>query len=302
MKIIKLKYPDVIENTKLSAAIGYFDGVHLAHRKLIENAVYKAKKHNFTSAIITFEPDPTSVLHPDVDYHYLSSFKDKCDIFQELGIELVIALHFDKDFSCLSCDNFMNYLVKLNVKHLTCGFNFHFSEKGCGSAVDLQNFTGFKVTVIPEITDISSTNIIKLLNQGEIERCNDFLGRLHFIYGKVVKGLGNGHKMGFPTANIDMDFPYVLPKQGVYLGKAEVFDKEYYAMINIGKNLTYFAEKATLEVHIANFSKKITGKTIKVSFSKYLRPVKKFSSIEKLIEQLNKDRKQLAEFAKKNLK
>ncbi|MCR5231909.1 MAG: riboflavin biosynthesis protein RibF [Acholeplasmatales bacterium] len=220
----------------ICATIGAFDGVHLGHQMLMK----KCKNSNYKSAVITFFPDPDSILKQIDDYPLLMPIDKKEEIVKELGIDYFIIFEFNKEFSNLSKDEFINILKKLNVKELVFGYDFRFGNKGMGSIKDLEKV--FKVEEIDKIlidnVRVSSTYIKELLSAGNISLANQLLGREYKITGNTFIGSQMGKTIGFPTANIDYK-NYYLPKNGVYLVRVNLDGNNYFGMTNIGHNPTF---------------------------------------------------------------
>ncbi|MFV0255793.1 MAG: riboflavin biosynthesis protein RibF [Erysipelotrichaceae bacterium] len=291
MRIINLDIKKVKYLGNISAAIGYFDGVHVAHQKLIKTCVDIANENHNISTVITFEPDPWTVIKPNKVGH-LQPNKEKFKIFKQLGIELVINFKFNKELLNTSAVDFIKVLEKLGVVNLICGYDFKFGYQGEGNINDLQT-TEFTTTIVNEITDggkISSTSISKLITNGEITKANKYLSRNYQITGIVAHGKKNGRKIGFKTINLDLDFDYVIPQVGVYGGRVKIGRSWYAAIISIGSNPTFGNNPITIEAHLDNFNRSVYNKRAVIEFDKYLRAAKKFSSIAELVKQLNIDK------------
>lgn len=276
-------------DTKLTIAIGNFDGVHRGHQKLIE----KAKSYQDTdSALLTFDPHPISVLTKHT-VDVLTSIKLKLKLLMDFNIDHIFVKKFSLDFASLSIREFIIFLKSLNVIRVIIGRDFHFSSKGSGSAQDLMH--DFEVVVIPDELDehlrISSSYIRSLLQEGQIHKASELLTRPYLLEGEVVHGNKVGRLLGFPTANIDTG-AFILPKNGIYYVKVIIDDISYEGMANIGNNPTInFTDKRKLEVNILDFSGDLYQKHMYVSFIEYLRPELKFDSKEELIEQMKIDEK-----------
>lgn len=271
----------------ITAAIGNFDGLHLGHKALIDEAMKSSE-----SAVITFSPHPSKLLKNINDYKLLTPHKKKIELLRCYGVKYLIIINFTKEFKSLSVEGFIDFLDKLNVEKIVCGFDFNFGYKGLGNVLDLEK--RLKVVCIPKVdlngTKISSTYVRELLNAGNIIQTNILLGRHYSVNGEVIYGNQVGRTIGFRTANLDYR-DYFLPKNGVYAGFVKYEDKYYGAMINIGNNPTLnYVEEKRLEAHILDFDKNIYGKYLEVFFSKRLRSESKFDSKEELLEYLNKDK------------
>ena len=193
-----------------------------------------------------------------------------------------------------------NYIINHQIKHVVCGFDFHFGKKGMGDVHVLQENKSFDVTVIEEYSEdalkVSSSYIKKLLNEGIIEKANHLLTRFYRVSGQVIYGLQNGRKIGFPTANIDYGH-YVVLKKGVYGVYITIKGKQYKGMANIGYNPTVgLIDNLSLEVNIFDFDQDIYGEDVDVDFVFRVRDEKKFKSLNHLKEQLQKDKKHIDQF------
>ena len=279
--------------------LGTFDGVHLGHKKIIKQLINESRKNNLRSFILTFFPHPRNVLNSNSEVKSITTLEEKTEIFSKLGVQELIIQDFDKSFSSMTAGEFIELLVNnLNLKKIIVGFNHKFGKNRSADINVLKSYSfkyNFEVIEIRafEIKDlkISSTRIRNAIDSGNIERCNSFLGYNFNILGKVIKGKSVGKSIGFPTANLDVIVDYkILPKNGVYLVKSTVENKELYGMMNIGFNPTFGMNKKTIEVHFFNYNNDLYDKEIKVELLKFIRNEIKFKTIEKLQTQLNSDR------------
>ena len=259
-----------------SCVIGNFDGVHLGHKHLIE----EAKKAGYKTSIITFE-------NLSKNNGYLSDLDQKAKFLEELEVDYLIIFPF-RVVKLTFFNEFIKILKTLKVKYITCGEDFRFGYKREGDIIDLKKH--FKINIVNYLEvdriKISSSLIKELLIDGDIVLANKFLGREYSIIGEVVHGNKIGKNLGYPTANINYN-GYLLPKNGVYLTKVKHNNKTYVGMANIGYNPTLNAQlEKRFEVHIVDFNEMIYGDEIEVSFVKFLRDEKKFSSKEELISSL----------------
>lgn len=280
----------------IHACIGYFDGIHKGHRQLISTVVKRARLQGGIPALITFDPDPWAVIKGMRDIPHLSSMDQRKQIAQDLGIELWIILDFTGEMAALSVLEFHEQILKpLHLKTLVCGYDFHYAHLGSGSVATLQAQSDFEVVVIDEISldkeKISSSRIERLVQQGNMEKVQELLLRPYQMDGCVVHGMKNGRKIGFPTANLHTEACYVLPKEGVYVGEVFVRDQWHPAMINIGKNPTYGDfDDVRIEAHLFDFNEDIYGEKVTFCFLHYLRGDVKFTGVDQLAEQLQKDK------------
>ncbi|NBK97290.1 MAG: bifunctional riboflavin kinase/FAD synthetase [Erysipelotrichia bacterium] len=299
MEIIRIKAnEDVIVSEESIACIGYFDGLHKGHLALIDQ-VKALANDKCIKAVICFDNDPFVLLHKVSEPRYITPFHERMRKLKDLGIQRCYLLHFDQMMLHMDKEAFIDkILVKLKLKALICGEDFHFAYQGKGDIETLKN-SEIAVVVVKEKRyhneKISSSTLEKLIEQGRMEECYAQLSRPYSIYGEVVHGAHVGStKLGFPTANLAMEENYIIPKKGVYAGYVEIENKQYPAMINVGHNPTMnYQENTSIEAHILDFNENIYGKKIRFYFLSYLREEKKFSSLEALIEQLHKDVEQV---------
>lgn len=273
---------------KLCCAIGNFDGVHLGHQRLIE----EAKLHNLKSAVLTFNPHPSVFLKKIKNYPLLTPMDIKKDIIESLGVDYLIIFEFNDIISKLSKDEFIDVLKRLNIQSIVCGYDFTFGYKALGTISDLKNH--FDVYEIPKVVKddirVSSSYIRELLSFGNIYDANRLLGRNYVMRGRVIYGSQKGRLIGFPTANLFHD-GYFLLKNGVYFVTIKYKDKDYYGMCNIGHNPTFnFQAELRVEVHIFDMDLNIYNEIIDVNFIEKIRDEKKFNSVDELKEQLTKDK------------
>lgn len=282
---------------QLTACIGFFDGLHKGHQSLINETKRIAKETGTESCLITFSPDPWTVLNNKTSVNHITPIKDKHRIAEELGLDHYITINFDKDTAKLTPQEFVEkILVRLNVKHLVCGLDFRFGHKGAGDVNYLKKEASyFFDTHVLEIDKqdsqkVGTTQIVQSILKGDMEAANEMLGRAYHVCGFVIHGAKQGRKIGFPTANLEVVDEYVIPEGGIYAGFIFIDGVRYEAAVNIGYNPTFNTnDHITIESHILDFDKEIYGKHVKQTFVKRLRPELKFDSIEELITQMEKD-------------
>jgi len=281
---------------KIAVAIGVFDGVHLGHQLVIDNAISYAKSNNVKSMVITFDISPKIALGNVLNDGYLTPTDEKLRILKEMGINYALVLKFDSTLSNLSADEFITeYLLKIGVCYVSVGFDFRFGFGGTGSAELLLNHAKFKVEVLDAVLmdddKVSSTRIKKLLKMGDLDPVNLMLGRNFSVSGEVVSGNQMGAEIGFPTANLKLNDDYLFPLRGVYHTISQIDNSRFISMTNIGFNPTAnMRESISIETHIFNFSENIYGKKLRVEFLHKIRDEIKFSNIDELIAQLERDR------------
>jgi len=284
------------------ATTGTFDGVHLGHRKILNQLVAKAKKVGGESVLLTFSPHPRIVLQPDVELELLSSENEKISLLEKTGIDHLIIHPFTREFSrTQSLDFVREFLVnKIGVKHLVIGYDHHFGRNREGSFDHLKEFGpiyGFEVEEIAAFdidqVNVSSTKIRNALAEGNVELANMYLGAPYSISGRVIKGNQIGRTIGFPTANIECDFMQkLLPADGVYAGKLHVNGHTYNAMANLGSRPTIGSKQRKLEVHCIGTDIHLYESEVRFALYKFLRGIEEFANLEALKKQLEVDKKE----------
>ena len=290
MKTIHFKLSDKYTlNEDLSLCLGYFDGLHKGHFTLFSRAI----SSKYKSGVLTFNFASNIMLK---NKRHITSIEDKERILSEIGIDYLFVLDFDDEVKSLSPKDFIDKIVlALGAKEVIIGDDYKFGYKAQGNFETLINFSNNKYSVIKmedlKIDDykIGTSSIIKLIENGEIEKVTYMLGRNYQITGLVERGNNIGNKYGFPTANINLR-NYVIPKNGVYATYIFIDGKKYLGFANIGYHPTIQElENPILEVHIFDYDDNLYDKYIKVSFVKYIREEMKFENMECLYNQLKKD-------------
>ncbi|ANX12332.1 riboflavin biosynthesis protein RibF [Fictibacillus arsenicus] len=302
METIVINHPHHYEKESLPPlilALGYFDGIHIGHQRVINTAIELAERNGAIPAVMSFHPHPSVVLgKADETWTYITPLEEKKKMLESMGVKRFYLVKFDLDFASLSTKDFVDqYIVGLNVKHVVTGFDFTYGKYGKGNVETLVHEADgkFGQTVIEKIEEkgqkISSTLIRQCLREGLVESIVHYLGRRYKLNGTVIHGDKRGRTIGFPTANLDTDV-YTLPKTGVYAVEVSVDGEKFNAMANVGYKPTFKDNQKmpSLEVHIFNFQKEIYGRTISVTWLKRIRDEKKFNSIDELIEQLKTDK------------
>lgn len=290
----RLSSPEKLNNTSL--AIGNFDGVHLAHQKLIRMA--DREKGHLKSVVYTFYPYPGAFFGKDVPL--IQTEEEKAEEIEKTGADILYIEACDEKFLSKSPEEFAKEVLaeRLGAKKVFVGFDFTFGYKGQGNTEDLIAFGkkyGFSVTVMPEIKGddertIKSSMVRELIMEGKMEEIKRFLGRPYFQKGTVIHCKGLGKNLGFPTANIFPDKNKILPPFGVYAARVHLEGEVYDAVVNLGINPTVEnGNQAKIEVNILDFNRDIYGKSIKVDFEGMIRKEKKFQNIEELKAQIEKD-------------
>ncbi len=305
MKIIRDTTEFNIENTVV--AIGKFDGIHLGHKQVLTE-MKKAKEQGFTTVIFTFDPSVTSFFSGKVEKE-LSSMQEKEEAFAQFGIDILIEYPLTIETANISPENFIEEVLihSLHVKKIIAGEDISFGKGGKGNANLLNTYgkqSDFTIALIPKICfkkkEISSSRIRQELEKGKLSLVKEMLGEPYSIKGIVKNGKKLGRTIGFPTVNIIPNEEKLLPPRGVYYSTCNVMGKMYCGITNIGIKPTVTSEeKITVETFIFDFSMDIYGEDITVIPVKRLRNEKKFSSVEHLKKQMDKDvRKAKKYFAK----
>lgn len=295
MEIIKITANQpIIVDKKSVAAIGYFDGIHKGHQALIEE-VLKQAGNLYVSSVICFDNDPHLLLHKVNSPRYITPHNERLSVLKAMGIQRCFLLHFDEIMMNMSKERFIHDILdNLSLKALICGEDFRFAIHGEGNIHTLSN-QSFILKVIKEKRylnhKISSSAIEILINEGKMQECFEQLGRFYSIKGTIIHGSNvGGNQLGFPTANLQMNENYIIPKRGVYAGSVQIKENYYKAMINVGNNPTMnYQMNTSIEAHIIDFNEDIYGDDITFYFHDYMRDEKKFNTTEALIEQLNID-------------
>ena len=283
----------------LSLALGFFDGVHIAHQKLIQKNVDFSKQNSLKSAVITLKQQPYCFLK-HIEPKYISSRAESYKIIENLGIDYLIELDFNEISGMTSYEYLENILIKyFTPKAIFTGFNHHFGlnrEGNCDFLAKYQYKFGYKFEMLNSQklngNLISSSAIRGYIEQGDIKNANSMLGREFCVSGIVVEGNKIGRTINFPTANICYPQDIVEIPNGVYAVTVELENSQYFkGVANFGTKPTVNKTNVkTLETHILNgFNKDIYGEKIKICFEKFIRCEKKFTSIDDLKNQIKKD-------------
>ena len=280
--------------------IGTFDGVHIGHRKIINQLTTISSTDNLVSILLSFFPHPKMVLQSNNEIKLINTINEKQDLLNTLNLDFLIIKEFTKEFSRLSALEFVRDILvnKLNAKHIIIGYDHHFGRNRTANIQQLREFGelyDFTVTeILAQDIDniaISSTKIRKALNNGDIKLANNYLGYNYFFNGTVIHGNNIGKTISFPTANIKIDESYKLvPKNGVYIVKSLIDEKCVFGMMNIGTNPTFNRNNQSIEIHFLDFNKDIYNQSLSVEMITRIRSEKKFSSVENLKKQLELDK------------
>ena len=290
MEIIEFDLSNVPTYKGIVLCLGFFDGIHLGHQEIIKRALKTNKK----VGILSFSTPPAYVIGRKDTKRSLTSIDDKADILEELGVSYLFIMPFDSTIMNLSKLDFINYVLKImEPSEIFCGEDYRFGKEASGNPQFLSAY--FKVHVIPlqkvNGMKFSSKDIRHLLFDGKINEATSLLGHYYRIAGLVVSGKHKGSELGFPTANMELDFPYIIPPNGVYSGYAHVHEQKYKCLISIGTHPSLEQLDAPIiEVYILDFEENIYGAFIYIEFVSKIRDMFKFDNIEDLKAQIRKDR------------
>ena len=281
----------------MALTIGVFDGVHLGHKYLLSQLKEHARQKGLLSGVVTFNTHPANVLSPGTRQLFLTDRDTRIRLLQDEGVDSVITLSFTNELAQLSARQFASTLKKcLKMRSLLIGSDFALGRKREGDIDTLRTLgkeLNFSVILTsPLKTDdeiISSTNIRSALANGDMERVTGLTGRPFSLHGRVGSGAGRGKKLGFPTANLDVDPQQALPPDGVYATRAYIDDKAYKSLTNIGKNPTFGGSERTIEVYIIDYQGSLQGKELRIDIIKRLREEKQFDTAQQLVEQMKED-------------
>jgi len=278
-------------------AIGNFDGIHLGHQKVINEAKKKAKSKKLPFGIITFEPVPAMYFNSKIKNHRINSLEQKKIQLKKLKLDFLIIIKFNKIFSSLTAEKFIKEIIynKTKCSFLYVSKNFKFGYKRKGNIQTLKKYEklyNFKSLITRPYKKnkkiISSTLIREKIINGKIREANTLLNREWNIKGKVIKGRQLGRKIGFPTCNLQLN-DYIVPRNGVYAVKVKGSNFNKKGIANVGFRPTFNGKKLLLETNIFGIDKNLYNKEIDISFKKFIRREKKFKDLEHLKKQIKID-------------
>jgi riboflavin kinase/FMN adenylyltransferase len=297
LEISKFKPGHVYEPTVV--ALGNFDGVHLGHRKLLEWALEKSRSENLKLSVLLFCPHPLKVLYPERKLNLLTSYEERLEIFEQIGVDKVLLFPFTSEFATTSPEAFVReVLLKIGTVHVFVGFDYTFGYQGKGNPEVLKVLAkqyGFGLSVLEaqKVNNklISSSEIRKHLLNGDISQAKELMGSSPKIVGKVIPGDKRGRSLGFPTANIQVGEDSLIPKNGVYAVKTIIDGQEYKGMLNIGLCSTFKdLPERSIEVNFFDYQGNLYDRKLSISLEARLRDEKKFKGVEEIISQLYKDK------------
>src|ERR1044071_22267 len=284
---------------KVCLALGFFDGVHLGHQQIVRQTVHDSRLHDGVALVITFDQHPNTVVAPERVPPLIYSLPQKLKAIAELGADSLLLIHFDKQFSRQTGEEFVRGLARelKTVQSICVGAEFVFGYKRGGDVNLLKrlgaelNFTVHGLSAVSlDGKVVSSTRIRETIQAGDLAPASQMLGRAYSLAGKVIRGDGLGKQLGFPTANIDFN-GLVVPPKGVYAVHAENADGRWRAVLNIGLRPTLQNPnpKLQVEAHLMDFHGDLYEQELEITFLNKLREEKKFGSLKELREQISKD-------------
>ncbi len=272
-------------------ALGFFDGVHLGHQKLLAECVCLAERLGCEPAAITFHTHPKALHMPQPTL--ISTLPDRQNLLDRYGMGFVYTLPVTKSFMSTSWQDFLQALMALGARGFVCGEDFRFGHRGQGNARVLQDFCrqqGLPCVIVPEQTlegiRISSTYIRRQIETGDMATAVKFLGHPYLLTGTVVPGKQLGRRLGIPTANLRLPEDLAIPKFGVYACRVQLEEGVFPAVTNIGTRPTVEGSGITVEPWILDYSGNLYGRDIALEFYRFLRPERKFSSLEEMKEEI----------------
>ena len=287
------------------ATIGFFDGVHLGHRFLIEQVKEVAATRGLCSALITFPVHPRKVMNSDYHPQLLTTQEEKVALLSETEVDSCFMLSFTPDIAHLTAREFMIQILKerYNVQCLVIGYDHRFGHNRSEGFDDYQAYgkaIGMEViraqAYTSEAMEFSSSAIRQLLLDGDVRQAPHSLGYRYFLNGSVVGGFQLGRTIGFPTANLRVnDSDKLIPADGVYAVYVSVEGQTYKGMLNIGHRPTFDNGSKSIEVYILHFQSDIYHQPLRLSFVSYLRPELKFETVDELVTQMRADERKVAE-------
>ncbi|MFA5130239.1 MAG: riboflavin biosynthesis protein RibF [Patescibacteria group bacterium] len=300
MELIRLTSDATVDPSGYVVALGFFDGMHTAHVRLLETAVDTARKRQAKAALYTFSTHVLSHMRREPFFH-LTSLEEKAAYAERLGFDRVVVFEVDDALVEMEPERFVEKHL-LGCAAVVIGFDFSFGRFGRGNAELLLHDGRFPVVVVPEIAyygkKIGSTRIRAAIAGGDLKLATRLLGHPYAIAGEVVRGKGRGKILGFPTANVDHD-GYFLPRHGVYATRTRIDGKWWPSMANIGDNPTFSGTRVTLEVNVFGFHASLYGQKIAVEFLAFVRGEVKYDSTADLIAQMRDDEETVRELFSK---
>ncbi len=295
-------------NSPAVLALGCFDGVHIGHKAVINEAKQIAVSLGLSLAVFTFSEPPRNFFSP-CSVPLICTKEKKLELLQENGVDIAVCVNLSKEILSTKADEFINDILigRMNALHIVCGYNYTFGKNALGNVgliSDICKRKSIGVTVIPKFmyknTPVSSSLIRQSISEGKTEYASKLLGRPFSICSTVVNGQHLARRLGFPTVNIIPESKQILPKNGVYVTRVSFDGIKKFGITNVGVRPTVNTELLCVETHIFDFDGDLYGKEICVEFLHFLREEKKFSSVESMASQILSDIDTAKEFISKN--
>jgi riboflavin kinase/FMN adenylyltransferase len=286
------------DGRRSAVTVGFFDGVHLGHRAVLERTVAVAAGRGARSVAVTFDRHPREVLTPGSEPRLLTTTERKAELIAETGIDVLLVLEFTPEFSGWPADAFVDRVLVdgLSATHVAVGGNFTFGHRAAGTVALLRALgpaRGFTVEEVPMLRAdgrlVSSSSIRGALVDGDVAWPRVALGRPHAVDGVVVTGAGRGRGLGFPTANLRAFPRLLLPKVGIYAGRARTPSGEHGAAISVGTNPTFGIEPLHVEAFLLDFDGDVVGEPMSVEFLERLRDEARFDGAAALVAAITED-------------
>ena len=294
-----------MKHNKRIFALGFFDGVHLGHQALLRECVRLARSMDVETAAITFERHPQSLFHTDIP-PLLTTIRDRFRLLLRYGIDHVYPLPVTAEVMGKPWRAFLLELMEYGAAGFVCGHDFRFGSRGEGNAELLRQFCRERklpCVIVPEQSldgvRISSSYIRKQIAEGDMATAVRYLGHGHMLTGTVVTGRKLGHKLGFPTANIELPEGVIVPRHGVYACRAYVGENSYMAVCNVGSRPTVQGHQVRTETWLLDFSGDLYGQSVTLEFFWFLRPEQRFQSLDALKEAVLQDAENTRKFFEK---
>ena len=295
-----------MDQNKRLFALGFFDGVHLGHQALLSECVRLARTMGCGTAAITFENHPQSLFRKDVP-PLLTTLTDRVRLLGRYGMEKIRSYPVSEAVMGMHWEDFLRELLEKGAVGFVCGDDFRFGSRGAGDAQKLRQFCaerGLPCVIVPEQTlndvRISSSYIRRQIESGDMATAVRFLGHGHMLTGTVVTGRKLGHRLGFPTANIELPETVIVPRHGVYACRAYVGERSYMAVCNVGSRPTVEGHQVRTETWLLDFSGDLYGRSVTLEFLRFLRPEQRFESLEILREAVLQDAENTRNFFAKS--
>jgi len=300
MEVFRGPWSNFVDVRDSAVTVGFFDGVHVGHRAILEELISAAKAQSLRSVVLTFDTHPRHVLREtNAPIGLLTTSEEKLALLAKTGVDLALTVHFDPSLAQMTPADFVQIVLKgrIGMRKIVIGFNHGFGKGRMGdreTLIAMSRQLGFAVEVVNPTrvndTIISSTYLRELIADGQVAPAAEGLGRYYSIHGVVIHGYGRGKRLHWPTANLGLISPGKLsPRDGIYAGIAHVRDETFPAAISIGYNPTFTEGKHSLEAHLIDFDRDIYDEELELEFVDRIRSEKKFSSEAELSGQIATD-------------